>query len=85
MSKHVEDYGWHAVPRSLDTLVANRPTKRPSKPVVVENVPLPESPLAKQVTAYAKEHLPHKTFNHSMRVFYYGTGSVPWIWRRCVG
>jgi len=77
MSKHVEDYGWHAVPRSLDTLVADRPSSKPSEPVKVDEIPLPDSPVVKQVMAYAGEHLPSKTFNHSMRVFYYGRATQP--------
>lgn len=75
MSKHVGNYGWHPVPRSLDVLVASRGSKQSSDPIMVEDIPLPDSPVVQQVEAYAKEHLPPKTFNHSMRVFYYGATS----------
>ena len=72
MSKTVSENGWTAVPRSLDKLVASRKDPKPSKPVKIEDIPVPNSPLVQQVMGYAKENLPPETLNHSMRVFYYG-------------
>lgn len=72
MSKTVEEYGWTAVPRSLDKLVNSRKDPKPSKPMSVDDIPLPDSPLVKTVLKYAQENLPRQTFNHSMRVFFYG-------------
>ncbi|KAK3051615.1 hypothetical protein LTR09_007270 [Extremus antarcticus] len=65
-------YGWNAVHRSLDKLVAGRTNSQPSKPVKVDDIPFPDDELAQQVMKYAKEKLPAETFNHSMRVYYYG-------------
>lgn len=41
-------------------------------PQLVKHVRLPDTPLAKRVLDYARQELNTGTFNHSMRVFYYG-------------
>jgi cyanamide hydratase len=72
MTSPIERYGWTPVPRSLDKLISNRTDPQPSSAIKVEDIPLPNTELAQQVLRYAKEHLPKETFNHSMRVYYYG-------------
>lgn len=72
MSKTIEEHGWTAVPRSLEKLVQSRKDPKPSKPMKVADIPLPDTHLVQSVMKYAKEHLPAETFNHSMRVYYYG-------------
>ena len=42
-------------------------------PVTVSSITLPSSNLSKAVYDYAKRELAVETFNHSMRVFYYGS------------
>ena len=39
----------------------------------MSSIKLPGSPLVKAVHEYVKKELPIETFNHSMRVYYYGT------------
>ena len=73
MSKTIEEHGWTAVPRSLEKLVAGRKDPKPSKAMKLAEIPLPHSPLVQSVMQYAQQHLPAETFNHSMRVYYYGT------------
>jgi cyanamide hydratase len=69
----IEKYGWQAVPINLKTLLSqSQASSNPAKPVSVSSVSLPDSPLAKAVHEYAQKELPIETFNHSMRVFYYG-------------
>lgn len=72
MSTSTTKHGFTAVPRSLDKLIADRPIKVTSKPVRVEDIDLSESPLAKTIQEYARENLPEQTYNHSMRVYYFG-------------
>ncbi|KAK3725156.1 hypothetical protein LTR37_000667 [Vermiconidia calcicola] len=72
MSDLVQEHGWTAVPRSLEKLVSDRKNKTAPKPVSLEDMPLPDTPLVQEVLQYAKENLPRETFNHSMRVYYYG-------------
>lgn len=72
MSDIIEQFGFTAVPRSLDKLIATQSTKATSTPVSVDDIGLPKTPLATSIHAYAKENLPRQTYNHSMRVYYYG-------------
>ena len=73
-SDPIKDYGFTALPRDGTTLVKNKPTNNdPATPTTVSLIPLPVSSLASAVLAYAKKELPEKVFNHSMRVYYYGT------------
>lgn len=71
MANPISQYGFTAVPRSqskiLDPVASNPPAK-----VSASEITLPSTDLAQKVYAYAKEHLIEQTFNHSMRVFYYG-------------
>jgi cyanamide hydratase len=72
MSDTIEQFGFTAVPRSLDKLIATQSTKATSKPVAIDAIGFPDTPLAASIHAYAKENLPRQTYNHSMRVYYYG-------------
>lgn len=72
MSAAPDTYGWTAVPRSQGVLL-NSVQPRDAEPIKVADIPLPSSSVIDQVHAYAKASLPEETYNHSMRVFYYGT------------
>lgn len=72
MADAVHEHGWTAVPRSLDKLVNSRKDPKPPTPISIDDMPLPNSELVQQVMKYAKDNLPAETFNHSMRVFYFG-------------
>ena len=71
MSNQKELHGWVAFPRDAAVLLKDSSNREPA-PLTVDDIPLPDSPLAKEVMAYAKGELNEQTFNHSMRVFYYG-------------
>jgi len=73
MTDPVKAYGWTAMPRDVETLLATRTDVKPPAPVRVNDISLPDSPLAKAMHEYAKKELAPETFNHSMRVYYYGT------------
>ena len=72
MANLIADYGWAAQPRDPATVLKGR--KHVQEPVLetVESTKLPDSNLAKAILDYAKKELREETFNHSMRVFYYG-------------
>lgn len=72
MSDNIEKFGFTAVPRSLNKLIATQSTKATSRPVSVDGIVLPNTPLVASMQAFAKEKLPRQTYNHSMRVYYYG-------------
>lgn len=69
--KIVELYGWTSMPHDQSVLLKNI---SPWDPVTynIADIQMPTSEIARKVLEYAKEHLPVKVFNHSMRVFYYG-------------
>ncbi|KAJ9669582.1 hypothetical protein H2201_000449 [Coniosporium apollinis] len=75
MSDSHDKYGWTAVPRSQSVLLKDAQPKDP-EPLKVSDIDLPSSPVIDQVHEYAKKNLPEETYNHSMRVFYYGQALV---------
>ncbi len=69
----IEKYGWTAVPRRVETLLEKtQGSKKPAIPISVESIKLPDSALVKAVHEYANKELAVETYNHSMRVYYYG-------------
>ncbi|KFZ11728.1 hypothetical protein V502_07430 [Pseudogymnoascus sp. VKM F-4520 (FW-2644)] len=68
----IKAYGFTAYPRSTAALLASRVDPKQPHELSVEDIPLPNTPLVTAVLEYAKRELPVETFNHSMRVFYYG-------------
>lgn len=69
----IEKYGWTAVPHKVSALLQQSEAKGAAPAIAVSSIPLPSSPLSKAVHEYAQRELPIETFNHSMRVFYYGS------------
>lgn len=69
----LETYGWTAQPRSVSTFLGDKEDLQAPVPQTVDSISLPSTPLAKAVLDYAKQELKEETFNHSMRVYYYGT------------
>ncbi|RDL42116.1 Cyanamide hydratase [Venustampulla echinocandica] len=69
----IEKYGWTAVPRDIETLLQQQSSASGVAPdISASSITLPESAVAKAVLQYAQQELAIETFNHSMRVFYYG-------------
>lgn len=68
----IEEYGWTAVPCNPNQWAAMKKTTKPPVPQLVKDTPLPDTAIVKVAMEYAKAELPAHTFNHSMRVFYYG-------------
>lgn len=67
--------GWEAVPRSQSKILAHADKNAPAK-IKADDIKLPDSEVVKKTYEYAKEKLPEQTFNHSMRVYYYGPLTV---------
>ncbi|KAF2855608.1 cyanamide hydratase [Plenodomus tracheiphilus IPT5] len=67
--------GWTAVPRSFRKSLAGVDQEEQAR-LAVQDVKLPDSDIAKKTYAFAKAQLPEQTFNHSMRVVYYGYAIV---------
>ncbi len=73
MSDAISLYGWAAKPRDPAVFLNGKKNFKHPVPQTVESIKLPDTPVAKAVLEYAREELNTETFNHSMRVFYYGT------------
>ncbi|EED24146.1 urea hydro-lyase/cyanamide hydratase, putative [Talaromyces stipitatus ATCC 10500] len=73
-SNPITEYGFAAVPASATQLLDD-PTTKPSSPppaYSISDFSIPNTALAKRIQAYAKAHLPETTYNHSLRVYYFG-------------
>ncbi|KAH8598980.1 urea hydro-lyase cyanamide [Bisporella sp. PMI_857] len=68
----VEKYGWIAVPRDVSILLSKSANNGSADPIQVSSITVPSTPLSDAVHQYAQSRLPVETFNHSMRVYYYG-------------
>ena len=72
MTDATHEHGWTAVPRSLEKLIKEKKSSKSSTPVTIDEISLPTGDLVLKVTKYARDNLPIETFNHSMRVYYFG-------------
>lgn len=76
MGDSTQLHGWTAVPRDASIILSTRDDVKAPKSSSVREITLPSTPLADAVTQYAKQELDEQTFNHSMRVYYYGIISI---------
>lgn len=66
-------HGWTPVVRDHQALLSgNHYINKPSA-LSVKDIQFPSDDLVSKVREHAEEKLPAPTFNHSMRVFYFGT------------
>ena len=71
-------HGWTAVPVDANAILQGRPYIHEPGPLLVKDIGFPsDDPVVAKVHDYAREHLPPQTFNHSMRVFYFGMSPTP--------
>lgn len=76
--------GWTAVPVDAGQLFKGNTYKNAPTPIKIDDIKFPsDDPIVVKVQGYAKEKLPAETYNHSMRVYYYGkyiTNFVLYYW-----
>jgi len=72
MSNPVQEFGFTALPRDLNVILAGKKNNADPRPLSVNDVRVPDTPLARKVQDYAKQELRTETYHHSMRVYYYG-------------
>ncbi|KAH7085957.1 putative cyanamide hydratase [Paraphoma chrysanthemicola] len=70
--EQIKTYGWTALYCDPTRWGGTKDFNTPPKPQLCADVPIPQTPLVQKSMAYAEKELPAHTFNHSMRVFYYG-------------
>ena len=67
------EHGFTAVPRDINKILNGTGKLHDPSPLLTKDIPFPSSPLVLEVQKYAKANLNEQTYNHSMRVYYYGT------------
>ncbi len=61
------------MPVDANAIFLGKPFLNKPQPLLVNDIKFPsDDSIVAKVHQYAKEKLPGKTFNHSMRVFYFG-------------
>lgn len=65
-------HGWTPVVRDHQALLSGKPYIHRPSALLVKNIQFPSDDVVAKVREHAKEKLPAPTFNHSMRVFYFG-------------
>jgi cyanamide hydratase len=65
------EYGFDAVPRSQEKLLKGHNKESPYIPR--SDISVPDTPVVRAVEEYVKKELSPETYNHSVRVYYYGT------------
>jgi cyanamide hydratase len=74
MENEVQANGWTAVPVSGKQIIEARGPISPPDPVKVEDVHFPlDDPIIVEAQAFVKRQLSPEAYNHSMRVYYWGT------------
>lgn len=74
-AEDIAKHGWTAVPRDANTIFGEKPFIHEPTALSVDEIPFPkDDPLVVKVQEYVKHQLAAPTYNHSMRVYYFGTG-----------
>ncbi|KAI5917463.1 hypothetical protein F4810DRAFT_44393 [Camillea tinctor] len=68
----IAKHGWTAVPCDAAAILKDRAYIHKPTAFKFTDIPFPGDPIVAKIQAYAKEHLTEQTYNHSMRVFYWG-------------
>ncbi|CAJ2510355.1 Uu.00g050580.m01.CDS01 [Anthostomella pinea] len=69
----IAKHGWSAVPRDANAILKGKPYLHKPSALKLADMPFPDDdPVVAKVQRYAKKHLLEQTYNHSMRVYYWG-------------
>jgi cyanamide hydratase len=69
----VEVNGWTSIPANAGDIFGDKPFINVPEALSIDEIKLPiDDPIVEKTLRYAKTALPIETFNHSMRVYYYG-------------
>lgn len=68
------EHGFDAVPRDPEVILEGHNKASPYIPM--RDIAVPDTKVVCAVDEYVKQELSHETYNHSVRVYYYGTITV---------
>lgn len=73
MDEEVGRNGWTAVSRDAGKIFPKGLHSNKPSPLLVSDIAFPsDDRIVQETIKYAQEKLPRQTFNHSMRVYYFG-------------
>ena len=64
------EYGFDPVPRSQEKLLKGHNKESPY--ISPDEIQMPDTKVVKVVEEYVRKELSRETYNHSVRVYYYG-------------
>jgi len=68
------EHGFNAVPRDPEVILKGHNGESPYIPM--KEIAVPDTKVVRAVDEYVKKELSRETYNHSVRVYYYGTISI---------
>ena len=63
-------YGFNAVPRDPEVILKGHDKESPY--IRMSEIAVPDTDVVRAVEEYVKKELSQETYNHSVRVYYYG-------------
>lgn len=64
------EYGFNLLPRSQEKLLKGH--KKDSPYISIDDIIVPDTKVVRTVEEYVKKELSPETYNHSVRVYFYG-------------
>jgi hypothetical protein len=74
--QEVEEFGWTAVPRNRSNIPSAKDADTRAAFVISADI-WPNTQVVKKAQEYARKELLRETYNHSLRVYCYGTSTWP--------
>jgi cyanamide hydratase len=65
------EHGFDALPRDPEIILKGH--NKPSPYISIDDIALPNTAVARAVEEYVKKELSPETYNHSVRVYFYGS------------
>jgi len=70
------EYGFNPVFRSQVKILEGHQKESPY--IAIGNIEIPDTPVVRAIEKYVKAELSPQTYNHSVRVYFYGS-VYPWL------
>ena len=64
------EYGFNPLPRSQEKLLKGH--RKDSPYISIDEITIPDTKVVRAVDEYVKKELNQETYNHSVRVYFYG-------------
>ena len=68
------EYGFNPLPRSQEKLLKGH--RKDSPYVPIGDIAVPDTMVVRAIDEYVKKELSRETYNHSVRVYFYGASAL---------